>query len=129
MKTLHIALIGKNISVLAELGSTLARHQGVVVSRFSSARQTYDYLASESFDVAVVCAHLQDCSGLQFVKELVSRHPFINCALVSPLPADRFHDATEGYGVFMQVPMSPTAGDAETMMQQIKIMYQQLQSM
>ena len=67
---------------------------------------------------------LQDCTGLQFVKDLVAANPFVNCALASSLSHDAFHEATEGYGVFMQLQVPPTAQSAYDMIEHLKKIYQ-----
>jgi hypothetical protein len=67
---------------------------------------------------------LLDSSGLQFIKDLVAANPFVNCALSSPLSHEAFHEATEGYGVFMQLPVPPTARSAHDMIDHLKKIYQ-----
>ena len=37
--------------------------------------------------------------------------------MVSTLPAEEFHEVTEGLGVFMQLPVNPGAEEAAKMMQ------------
>ncbi|PID75223.1 MAG: hypothetical protein CSB23_04845 [Deltaproteobacteria bacterium] len=66
-------------------------------------------------DVVVVGAKLAGSTGLDFAKELMSRHPFINCALMSSLSKEDFHEATEGYGIFMQVSENPAPEEARRM--------------
>ena len=78
--------------------------------------------------MAVVAEHLEDISGLQFIKMLVPQDPFIICALVSPLSPEAFHHATEGYGVFMHLPVYPTIGDAREMVKRISTLHEYLQS-
>jgi hypothetical protein len=37
--------------------------------------------------------------------------------MISPLDPKEFHEVTEGLGVFMQLPVSPGAGEAAKMLQ------------
>ena len=74
---------------------------------FSSAEKALDTVKKEKVDVIVVGSKLDDETSLGFVKKLMKSNPLVNCAMVSSLPHDEFHEATEGYGLFMQVEESP----------------------
>ncbi len=68
-------------------------------------------------DVVVVGSKLGDCDSLDFVKTLMKQNPLVNCAMVSEMDHDAFHEATEGYGLFMQVPVNPGQEDAQKMVE------------
>ena len=68
-------------------------------------------------DVVVVGSELRDCDSLDFAKELMKEYPLVNCAMVSDLGHDEFHEVTEGYGLFMQLPPNPGAEDASKMIE------------
>jgi len=123
MNSLSILLLGKEKSALAEIASTLSGHQEFTVAQLISAEQAWAYLKRNKVEVVVVDERLQDSTGIGFIKELVPRNPFINCALVSSLPNDLFHEVTEGYGVFMQLPVRPTAQSAKEMIEQLDKIY------
>ncbi len=109
MNRLNVILLSKEESTLASVASVLMGQRRFHVSCFASAEEAWTYLQGNKLDVAVVSDVLQDCTGLQFIKNLVAKNPFVNCALTSPLSKDEFHEATEGYGVFMQLPVKPSA--------------------
>lgn len=50
---------------------------------------------------------------LNMIKSIIQQFPMINYALISSLSADDFHEVTEGYGFFMQIPSAPQQEDAE----------------
>ncbi len=112
MEKLHIILLSKEASSLKEIAHVLAAQEGFAVTWLASAEQAWNYMSSNAIDVAVVSEELQDCTGLHFVKKLAAANPFVNCALASSLSHDAFHEATEGYGVFMQLQVPPTAQSA-----------------
>ena len=120
-------LVSRDESSLADMLSVLSEQPGFHVSILSSAEQVWAHFQNHHVDVAVVSEELVDCSGLQFVKELVSRNPFINCALASPLPENEFHEATEGYGIFMQLPPIPTTQSAREMIGRLNKIHQLIQ--
>ena len=57
----------------------------------------------KSQDVDAVIATERD---LHLVKRLVSAFPMVNYALLSSSDPHDFHEITEGYGIFMQLPTS-----------------------
>jgi two-component SAPR family response regulator len=80
-----------------------------------SKESALDFLDKDRPQVIVIGEELSGESSLEFVKELVRRDPFINCALVSSLSPGNFHEKTEGLGVFMQLPAHPGAEEAGRM--------------
>ena len=119
MNGLNVILLSKEESTLASIASVLMAQRRFQVICFSSAADVWAYLQSNKLDVAVVSDVLQDCTGLKFLKKLVVTNPFVNCALTSPLSTDEFHEATEGYGVFMQLPVNPSTQVAYEMIERL----------
>jgi hypothetical protein len=58
-------------------------------------------------------------TGIEFMKKLLSINPMINCAAVSLLSPEEFHEASEGLGVLMQLPVSPGKQDAQNLLQRL----------
>ena len=87
------------------------------LTTLSSAEKAFDTVKKEKVDVVVVGSSLDDDTSLGFVKKLMKSHPLVNCAMVSSLSADEFHEVTEGYGLFMQVKEKPDAGEAKKMVE------------
>jgi DNA-binding NtrC family response regulator len=114
---LSILLVGKNPEALASLADQLSQREGIAVSRASSGKEAWDILGKSKVDVVVTDEKLADGDSLPFVKDLTKRQPLINCAMVSSLSPEDFHEATEGLGVFMQLPVDPGAEEAVKMMQ------------
>ena len=105
--TIHILLAGREPDSFAALNRELGKDQRLRVTKVYSAEHSQKTIREGSVDVVVVADELQDKNGLQFVREIVADHPFINCALVSPLYPQEFHEQTEGLGLFMQLPVNP----------------------
>lgn len=78
----------------------------------SSAEKALDTAKNEKVDVLVVGSRLDDDTSLNFVKKLMRSYPLINCAMVSSLTHDEFHEVTEGYGLFMQIEEKPGIAEA-----------------
>lgn len=114
---LSILLVGKNPDGLSELSAALKKEEGIRLSRAASAQEAWGILGNCRVDVVVMDEQLADGEVLPFVKQLVKQQPLINCAMVSTLAAKDFHEATEGLGVFMQLPVYPGHAEAEKMLQ------------
>lgn len=83
----------------------------------SSAEKALHTVKNEKVDVVVVGSKLDDDTSLSFVKKMMRSNPLVNCALVSSLDHDEFHEVTEGYGLFMQVEENPGPEEAVRMVQ------------
>ncbi len=59
--------------------------------------------------------NLPDMTGLAFVEKLILKNPMICCAAVSSLSEVDYHEASEGFGILMQLPLRPQREDAEAL--------------
>ena len=107
MKILNVILISSNPESLNVLEQSLAAHERFIVARQTSPEQVFSAIENGQVDVVIADDQVDGTTGLEFLRELVKRSPFVNCALVSSLYPGEFHEATEGLGVFMQLPLSP----------------------
>ncbi len=98
-------MLGRDETALADLEEALIESGRLTVTRLSSPEQVYETIANSQVDAVIADEQVEGGSGLEFVRELLRSNPFINCALVSSLYPEEFHEATEGYGVFMQLPV------------------------
>jgi DNA-binding NtrC family response regulator len=112
-KPLNIVLVTGTPEAMTDLFRALQRYQAITVGNAATPQHALAAIQAGTVDVLVVDETVGETSGLQFVREVVSRYPLINCALVSSLPADDFHEATEGLGIFLQVPVQPGTETAE----------------
>ena len=77
-------------------------------------------IAERDFDLVVTDENLGDMTGLEFVKTLVTEKPMVNCAAVSSLLPDDFHEASEGLGILMQLPVRPGPEYAKELLEHLK---------
>ena len=117
---LSILLVGQSPDGFQAFDAALAKEEGVRVHRAASAKEAWGLLGNCRVDVVVMDEKLTDGDALPFVHQLVKQQPLINCAMVSSLAPKDFHEATEGLGVFMQLPVNPGAGEAEKMLQMLR---------
>ena len=115
MKKLKFLLIGRDETTFDDLQRALIEDGQHNVSRLSMPEQVYEVISDSKIHAVIVDEEVEGATGLEFVRELVRRSPFVNCALVSSLYPEEFHEATEGYGVFMQLPAQPGQEEAREM--------------
>jgi len=99
-----------------EFALALAHHDDVELAWAESGQRALDMLSNTPLDLVVVDEKLGDMTGMEFIETLVSVNPMINCAAVSPLPSDEFHEDSEGLGILAQLPVQPGANDAENLL-------------
>jgi CheY-like chemotaxis protein len=74
-------------------------------------------MAERDFDLVVADENLGDMTGLEFTKAVIALKPMVNCAAVSLLMPDDFHEASEGLGILMQLPVNPGYESAEELLE------------
>jgi CheY-like chemotaxis protein len=72
------------------------------------------------FDLVVTDENLRDMTGLEFIKKVIAIRPTVNCAALTSLSYDHFHEASEGLGILMQLPVGPGQEEAEKLLGQLK---------
>ena len=112
---IDILLVCRYKSALSPLDAGLAAH-GDNIAWADSGAMGISMIASSSFDLVVADENLEDMTGLEFVRKAVSRNPVVNCAAVSSLNPEEFHEATEGMGILMQLPIKPGREHANMLM-------------
>lgn len=110
-----------------EFALVLAQNDDVEVSWAETGQRALDMVSGMSFDLVVVDEKLGDMTGIEFIETLVSVNPMINCAAVSPLPSDEFHEVSEGLGILAQLPVLPGAKDAEDVLKRLNHLKKLLQ--
>lgn len=86
----------------------------------STGNQALEMIKHRPADLVVTDEQLNDMSGLALVEKLVKLNPTINCAAVSSLSTSAYHDASEGLGILMQLPVRPSQADGKTLMAYLK---------
>ena len=117
---IHLLLATPYRKSLFELASALEKYDDVELTWTESGKKALDMLSETSVDLVVTDEEIGDMTGLEFANKLLRVNPMINCAVLSPLPSDEFHEASEGLGVFAQLPLRPAKGDTEELLKRLK---------
>jgi CheY-like chemotaxis protein len=116
----NILLASSYTNTLSKLASALRRHGEVEISRAESGKQALDMVSGKTYDLVVADEEFADMTGLEFVRKLLLVNPMINSAVVGRLSEEDFHEASEGLGVLMQLPLFPGDTEAEDLMRCLK---------
>jgi DNA-binding NtrC family response regulator len=96
--------------------TTAIKKQGGIISWAATGRQAREAIRKTPVDLVLTDERLDDMSGLELIKQLVADDPMINCAAISSLSKEAYHEASEGLGILMQLPSSPKGADGERLM-------------
>ena len=103
---IRILIAGRDASSLSAFQSAL-NASNTHINYMHSVKTVLTAISAEIFDLLVVDEKLGDMQGLELIRSVVAKQPMLNCALVSSLPTEEFHDASEGLGILMQLPNNP----------------------
>ena len=118
-KIINILLASQDKASMSAFKAGLEENQ-VQTAWAQSGSNAIVKLTEGNFDLVVTDENLGDMTGLEFIEKVVSKKPMLNCAAVtSLLPAD-FHEASEGFGILMQLPVRPGQEQAEKLLRQLK---------
>lgn len=84
-------------------------HQnGKEIESVATIEQFNELVSQRPQDIEAVIA---DDTDLVALKDLIMHNPMLNMGIISTRSTDAFHDATEGYGILMQLSSPPTKED------------------
>jgi len=108
---MHILIVTRRALELGPFADALAHGTGLAL-RFTdgwvNAKATLKTLPPA---FAVLDEGLRGGPPLDLARQIIQANAMINLAVVSKLPHEEFHEASEGLGILAQVPGDPTAAD------------------
>ena len=116
---IKILIAGRDKASLPDLNAGLAESD-VHITRADSGSTGMSLICETSFDLVVTDENLGDMTGLEFIRKIVAKNPMVNCAAVSSLAPGDFHEASEGLGILMQLPVKPGKEHAEMLLDHLK---------
>lgn len=117
---LKVLLVSPDKDSLSGLASVMVEQGDVDVSRAESGGKALEIASDAAIDLVVTDESLGDMTGLEFAGRLLSVNPMINCASVSRLSPENFHEASEGLGLMAQLPIQLGKEDAEKLLQHLR---------
>jgi len=118
----RILIVTPHRDSLASLAAYLEEGQDVQVAWAKSGRAAIADLMKHPPLGVVIDEDLHDMTGLDLVRRLLPINALINTVVVSELPAEAFHEASEGLGIMAQLPPQPAPEHARTILARFKRM-------
>ena len=116
---LQIVLIGKETDALSELKAAFEEFDANVIMT-GSCGEALTQCGETRADLIVADERVTDMSGLDCIRKMIAVNPMLNFAAVSSLSHEMFHEASEGLGVLMQLPVSPGKKEAEELLVRLR---------
>jgi CheY-like chemotaxis protein len=116
---LNILLVSRDKTSMSALKAGLEGNDAQTAWA-DSGRYGLSVIAERHFDLVVTDENLGDMTGLEFIKTIIALKPMVNCAAVSSLLPEDFHEAGEGLGILRQLPVNPGHEYAEELLEQLK---------
>jgi two-component SAPR family response regulator len=88
------------------------------ILRANSGNEALDMIVNKTINLVIIDESLGDMTGLEFAKKLISINPMVDCAVVSSLSSKDYHEASEGLGLIMQLPVKPEKRHLEQLLLQ-----------
>ena len=114
----QIIFAGSNLASLPAFKKGIEESGGRVTCLGSSG-QVMEAISERGFDLLIADESLGDMSGIDLVEKVIARNPMLNCAVVSSLTPDEYHEASEGLGILMQLPSEPGPEEADALMKHL----------
>lgn len=116
---IYILIVGGGCLSSSVFKTTLDEN-GVETTCLVSGREALTTISEKVFDLLVTDETLSDMTGLELIKSVVTSQPMLNCAAVSSLLPGAFHEASEGLGILMQLPVGPGKQEAVQLLERLK---------
>lgn len=111
----QLLFVTSNNSTFGDLSAEI-EERGGLFHWATSGRQALETIGQTAVDLILADEILADMTGLELIERLITVNPMINSAVVSSLPKDVFHEASEGLGILMQLPPKPDRSDGKRLM-------------
>ena len=115
-----ILLVTSEKEPFSKFDRVLKQKDNVELSWAATGQEALEALSDNPVDLVIVNENIGDMTGIEFMKKLLPINPMINCAAVSSLAPDEFHEASEGLGVLVQLPVDPGELEAEDLLKRLK---------
>jgi two-component SAPR family response regulator len=112
---INIMVISSENGALSSLTSCMKQLNDYVIRLVETGKDALELVSHEKIDLAVIDENIIDMTGLELVKKLITVNPTVNCALVSSLSPEDYHEETEGLGLLMQLSVNSNEQQQEAL--------------
>lgn len=116
---IRILFAGRDIASIPAFKSVLDQND-IHTTHMDSGQKALAAITAQGFDLLIADENLGDMTGLELIKAVVTQNPMLNCAAISSLASDKFHEDSEGLGVLMQLSIEPGKNEVEQLLDHLK---------
>ena len=117
---IKILLVTSEREPFSEFARVLKQKDDIELTWTETGQEALEAISDNPVDLVIVNENIGDMTGIEFMKKLLPINPMINSAAVSPLSPEEFHEASEGLGVLVQLPVDPGKFEAEDLLKRLK---------
>jgi CheY-like chemotaxis protein len=117
---LRIIFATTRLPALHTFATALSSDPGVSCDYVDSGTKALEMVRSATPNLVIIDSDLSDMPPLDLVRKLLMVNAMVNTAVISPLPEAEFHEASEGLGVLVRLPLEPGARNAATLLSQLR---------
>ncbi|MCP3940436.1 MAG: response regulator [Desulfobacteraceae bacterium] len=77
-------------------------------------------LPEKRIDFVIIDENLPDMDGKVFIEKVITENPMINCVIASSLSHKKFHERYEGFGVMMQLSVTPGSMEIQKLVEKMR---------
>jgi DNA-binding NarL/FixJ family response regulator len=117
---LRIVLATARPQALRAFATALSSPPEVNLQWVVSAAEAVAAVRATAPQLVIIDHDLPDLGSLDLVQKLLLVNALVNTAVVSSLPEEEFHEASEGLGILGRLPEAPGKGDAVDLLSKLK---------
>ena len=107
-------------SSLTALAKALEEDGGAETSWAQNGARALNLARETGPDLVIAEENLEDMTALELTQRLIRINALINTAVVSRLPAQEFHEQSEGLGILAPLPPDPGRTEAVDLISRLK---------
>ena len=116
---IRILFAGREMTSIPAFTSALDQND-IQLTYIDSGQKALEAVASQRFDLLIADEKLGDMTGLELIEGVITQNPMLNCAALSSLAPDEFHEASEGLGVLMRLSIEPDQNEVDQLLAHLK---------
>ena len=117
---LRIVLATARPQALQAFGAALSSNPEVDLQLVGSGVEALEAARTAAPHLLIIDIGLADIGPLELVQKLLLVNAMVNTAVVSHMPEEEFHEASEGLGVLGRLPDPPGESDAADLLGKLK---------
>ena len=117
---LRLVLATSHPEPLEAFTNALSADPEVHLEQVASGAAALEAVRAATPHLVIVDAHLPDIPTLELVRNLLMANAMVNTAVISPMPDEEFHEASEGLGILYRLPLKPGSAEATALVDKLR---------